>query len=577
MKFLNWFFLSLSLLSFKNSLNAQFYGFQEVPDSLIFKSYQSLYTDYYNSIANLEVNRIYATAFLKKAYINKDTLNITNGYYMITYVTDESNLFLNDSLLKYSAFLSEREANSFAWYAYQGVGGYYFDRRNFKKSFDNHIKALRSAKLANNPELENISTTNLGLLKERTGKYKEALADFVKNYNYELEKFNSLDKVDSVSLKPFLSAITLLANSYRLNKQYDSAQYFNRKVFKYQRYEGVERYIGNAGVNSAEVNFILGNYNRVIDSLNHVFPILIKQNNIPNIAVAYYLRGMANSDINSELAIEDLIRMDSIFNINNDLQPSLRPGYLHLVNFYKKKGDLEKQLYFIEQLVKFDSIVHDYKMYVSEGIYQNERKNLLNDQKNLKSEIDKSFINNKIILFSSISIVLLLVIEISRRRKQNRKTLEKYQLRFDDLIINTNSKQNINNATSEIVLSESLIEEIVFKLESFQLNKGFLIKDISANKLAKELGTNPNYLGQVIKHQFGKSFRQYLNDLRINYALQEIRRNPKMVNYSIQAIANESGYNNAEPFSKAFKAKTGYYPSEFISNIKNEESANSGS
>lgn len=566
----------------KNSLSAQFKGFQEVPDSLIFKSYQELYNKFYNSINDPDENSIFATAYLKKGYINQDTLNITNGYYMITYNTNEINLVLNDSLLKYSSFLSYVEANSFAWYAYQGKGDYYFRKRNFKKSFDNHIKALNSAKAVKNEELQNISITNLGLLKERIGKNEEALIDFKENYNYELGKLSSLKRKDSISFKPLLGAMCLLANSYRLNKQYDSAQFFNRKIFTYKNKEGTGRFISNALVNSAEVDFIQGNYKVSMDTINNTIPLLIKQANIPNMAVAYYLRGMTKYyiDNNKEASIQDLEKMDSIFSIKNDLQPSLRKGYLFLVEYYKEKEDLSKQLYYVEQLLKFDSIVYDYRLHVTEGIHSDEQKNLLSKQQYLKTEIEKNRNNNRNIVLISFILLATLIFEILRRKRINEKKLKEYQMKFDSIILSKNNiKQSTesSNKTKEIGISQSLVNEILLKLQSFESNLGFLDNNISANKLAKEIGTNPNYLGQIIKYQFEQSFRQYINNLRMEYTLKSLRENRKLLNYSIEAIANDSGYNHAEPFSKAFKTKTGYYPSEFISKIKKENNLSESS
>ena len=40
---------------------------------------------------------------------------------------------------------------------------------------------------------------------------------------------------------------------------------------------------------------------------------------------------------------------------------------------------------------------------------------------------------------------------------------------------------------------------------------------------------------------------------------------------TIEAIATEIGYKSTEPFSKAFKSKTGLYPSYFIKQLNNTE------
>lgn len=573
MQIIKYIFILIWLFNSSTTLLAQFHGFKEVSDSLIAKSYHVLYSDYYQSIDNIEASEIYATAFLKKAYLEKDTLNINNGYYMLTYHNEDRYMVFNDSLIKYSAYLPKEEANAFAWYAYQGKGSYYYNKRDFKKAFDNHINALNLTE--NNSELRNISTTNLGLLKERTGKNKAALIDFKENYRYESEKFKNLDSIDSISVRSFLNSMCLLANSYRLNSKHDSAQYISKRVFLYKHLVGSERYIGNTRVNSAEVHFELGNYQNTIDSINRALPLLIKHNNIANTAIAYYLRGMSKTKLNLNSPLEDLERMDSVFNLKNDLHPSLRPGYMHLIKQFKKNKNIPKQLYYVEQLLKFDSLVYDYGRHIENGIYIDETNDLQNTQRELKSEIDDINLKNRVILIVACFLVMLLLFEMVRRRKKNKKALNEYRVKFDKLVNHNKVRKdlldinNLENSPTELNISESLVHKIVAEIEIFELKKGFLDKEISANKLAKEIGTNPNYLGQIIKHQYGKSFRQHINNLRIEYVLKAIREDHKMVNYSIQAIANEAGYNHAEPFSKAFKSKTGYYPSEFILKIKN--------
>ncbi len=85
--------------------------------------------------------------------------------------------------------------------------------------------------------------------------------------------------------------------------------------------------------------------------------------------------------------------------------------------------------------------------------------------------------------------------------------------------------------------------------------------------MAKSFGTNYTYLSKVINLQKGKHFSNYINDLRIVYAYQELKKDPKLRNYTIKAIAKECGFKSAESFSKAFLKKTGIYPSHFIKSL----------
>lgn len=572
-----WFFLVLLFCNTKN-INGQFNSFKEVSDSLMTESYHSLYTEFYNTFEEVEKSEIYATALLKKAYLEKDTLQLTNGYFMITSYDIEKYISLNDSLLKYSAFLSKAEHYHFSWYANERKGDFYYDKRDFKSAFDFYTKALHIAKKMNNLELQNTTTTNLGLLKERTKRNEEALIDFKKNFDYELNNFEKLDSITEYNTESLLNAFCLLGNSLRLNKKYDSAIVVNKKVFNYKKLPGANLYTGIAGLQMAEVNFDIENYKNVLDSINQSLKILIENDEISNIAVAYHLRGMSKIKLNLiESGLKDLEKMDSIFNLNQDLYPPLRLGFSYLINHFKKQDNTTKQLYYVQQLLKFDSIVYNYSDYISEGIHLQEKNSLLNIQHSLKDEVNKIRKTRQLIIWIGVLTIIALLIEIIRRKKKNKRLLTEYQNRFDKIlnVSSSNSKPIESYISKEktndsINIAKSVLDEINLKIELFEESKGFLDKEISLNKLANDIGTNSNYLGKVIKYNNKTNFRQYINSLRIEYILNRIREDRKLIKYSIHAIAKEAGFNHAEPFSKAFKAKTGLYPSEFINKIKNQ-------
>lgn len=77
--------------------------------------------------------------------------------------------------------------------------------------------------------------------------------------------------------------------------------------------------------------------------------------------------------------------------------------------------------------------------------------------------------------------------------------------------------------------------------------------------LSRIFHLNSNYLGQLFKQQTGKSFREYLNDRRI----EESKRLLKHSRMSITEVALEVGYPNADYFICQFKRKTGMVPSAF--------------
>lgn len=83
---------------------------------------------------------------------------------------------------------------------------------------------------------------------------------------------------------------------------------------------------------------------------------------------------------------------------------------------------------------------------------------------------------------------------------------------------------------------------------------------LSLGSVAQELHLNAVYLGQLFKQNMGRSFSQYLNDYRINIAL-DMLHNAKY--YDVNYIASFVGYQNHGYFYRLFKQQTGMTPSEY--------------
>lgn len=77
--------------------------------------------------------------------------------------------------------------------------------------------------------------------------------------------------------------------------------------------------------------------------------------------------------------------------------------------------------------------------------------------------------------------------------------------------------------------------------------------------LARRFHMNPNYMGQVFKQQTGRTFREYLNDKRV----EEAKRLLRQTRMSIAEVAAYSGYPNADYFVSQFKRMTGAAPSVY--------------
>ncbi len=84
-------------------------------------------------------------------------------------------------------------------------------------------------------------------------------------------------------------------------------------------------------------------------------------------------------------------------------------------------------------------------------------------------------------------------------------------------------------------------------------------KNYSVSTLADECHISESRLYHLFQKEMGTSPNQYRNNIRIEKAVQDIRRGNKQ----IHTIAYENGFNSVSYFYEVFKAYTGLNPAEF--------------
>ena len=172
---------------------------------------------------------------------------------------------------------------------------------------------------------------------------------------------------------------------------------------------------------------------------------------------------------------------------------------------------------------------------------------------------ESAFLPRKV-FFTVVSEMSLFLINFHQKRQQ----------KYRDLLENLNRKNensilpNANTPSKVLPISKKIIETVLLKLNAFEQQKGFLSTTVSLSSLSKLLGTNSSYLSKIINHTKGKTFKNYLNDLRVAHAYTELQNDPQKRKYTIEAIAFDFGFKSAENFSKKFKVVYGMYPSKFL-------------
>ena len=157
--------------------------------------------------------------------------------------------------------------------------------------------------------------------------------------------------------------------------------------------------------------------------------------------------------------------------------------------------------------------------------------------------------------------------EKRQKGKLQQKQSQADRTRAPDKIVSEVSKEKSKSETTEI---DPKMLEILKKLDEFEEKELFISKDSTLVEVAKKIQTNTTYLSKVINTHKEKSFTAYITDLRVDYAIERLSHDRKFRSFTIGAIAQEIGFKRSESFAKAFKVKTGLYPSYFIKELEKQ-------
>jgi AraC-like DNA-binding protein len=312
-------------------------------------------------------------------------------------------------------------------------------------------------------------------------------------------------------------------------------------------------------------------YAKAVDSIQKVIPYFQQQEDDSNLAYAYFYLGKTYLKTERPTkAIDYLKKVDTIFLNINYLFPETRAAYELLIDHYKQKKDLSKQLLYIERLLQVDSIIYDKGLYLMKHISEdyNTPRLIADKQQVIQSlEEDKQYYRLGIILAIVIAVITIgfLIYQYVQRNL--------YQKRFEQLLqAQEDKKQHTiidvsDQKKAALNIPEDIVAAVLEKLSDFKQKEAFLTSNITLQKLAKDFKTNHTYLSKIINMYEGKSFNAFINDLRISYTINRLQNDSVFRKYTIDAIAEESGFSNTRTFSRAFQRKTNLNPSYFIKNL----------
>lgn len=517
--------------------------------------------DSYNKIPedSLVLRNDIARSYIAKAQLNNDTIEIAKGYYFLSFTFDDPVLGVKygDSIIDLT--------NSIYHQSYPAVGfflrGYWnYQQGEYQRALHDYLKGDSLAHIRGNFKQQMQNRKMVAALKNRSGDYEGALSIYKEIYNSEKKEIGNGD-FDHKSLNTLYN----ISLTYLLLKKVDSAKVFAIEGMNQSKSLQDTTYYNDFVFDLATIEYYDGNYEKSLNLIGQVFPNIDDYSK----AMAYYYSGKIYEKQNDfETSIRFFEKTDSLAKILDYSFPELRDSYKSMVEYYEKLDDSHQQLYYINKILELDATLAHSKEMGIEIFTSYDTPLLLRKKEKLIDGLTKknAVRSTSIILLTVILLILLTYIIIYRRRQI--KYLKNYQLLLSEKeLIKTQFKiiDNENDKRSETI-PQDIFHKIDLGLQEFELKKGYL-NAITQTDLAKELDTNTAYLSKTINQREGKNFSQYLNGLRIDYIISELKNDKKLRSYTINAIAVEIGFGTAQSFSKAFYQQTGIYPSYFIKKL----------
>lgn len=123
---------------------------------------------------------------------------------------------------------------------------------------------------------------------------------------------------------------------------------------------------------------------------------------------------------------------------------------------------------------------------------------------------------------------------------------------------------------TEVIAFDHKTMEMIEKVMNEQ--KLYLSQDLNVKQLASAMGvTQKKLLATFKQHPQSISFNDYVNQKRVNHACMLLKEHPE---YTVEAIAADSGFSSPITFYRWFEKLTGMKPKEYREKMIDKESNN---
>lgn len=488
----------------------------------------------------------------QQAEIKKDTVHLIWVYErMAWYATNENALELLNKAISFADTLTDKKEKGDALYF---LGAFYYENNNPQQAIDKFIEAYSVGIAEKYHELIVDALNAIATIKSEYGENLEALDLQLESYNYL--KFHA-NKIPNY-YETYLISVDNLALNYLQLKIIDSARIYTQKALEWViRHDDLDSY-PDFRILEAQVNYYDGNLIKARDSILKYYDAMELDGQAD---LSYYL-GMVEGKIGQpKKKLYYFTKMDSLL---AEIDFPLIDNTKELYQFLMFEGGVDNDEY-LKRWMYYDSLKTQTAETVKAITFKDfDIPRAQNERDGVYAEVifwkkNNTFLWWVISLLSPLLLGVLFVYLKARRKLERIRSISVWQDIDKDI-----DEPNLD-------ISPDIVQRILENLKRWETDRGFLDVSIDQKGLAELLHTNDTYISLIVNHYRKKNFSTYLKDLRMDYALMELRSNPQIsFGKSIIQLAEIFGFSSKELFSRTMKSRIGVTPAVFIKQLKSD-------
>jgi AraC-like DNA-binding protein len=379
-----------------------------------------------------------------------------------------------------------------------------------------------------------------------------------------------------------LRAKETMAKYYASVSQLDSSDFYYRALYhspEQVRFRPMYDFVAIQGLANNCIK--RGEYGRALALLQKFHPEILKTKNSTYIATNTYLLGICYLETERLDMAKTMIDSMRIMLIKSKQYTTLYPRMAKEIDFrLKDLYDLMSRYHKITGNHELEYAYRD-SVYIIEREEREERNTLTilraeqelfeTEQRLAGEQIRTS--NYRLAVISTAFILMLtaflIFIHFNRKMRKAYRQLVRKNIEWaatKNNVINEPVSEISNNARENDIMNS------IYKL--FENERIYTDVNFSLTKLAQILNiSHRNYVSEAINNMCKCNFSTFVNDYRIKFAIK-VLNNADYDKYSLEQIAEISGFANRQSFYSSFKSTTGLTPSAFRKNRQSELETN---